>query len=174
MLAANAFYNSDPGPPPGWTGINTNFDYRHVSSPLAAYTRMQSIQALVRTSNANILILPESIVEDWTEATDVFWDETADILGASGRTVLVGATAPVQPVSAPAHRAIDFSAELAALRGTGNAEGVGIVGAARPYRNTIMVRGAQVGVFDQRVPVPIGHVEAIDGLRSSAQSAGDR
>lgn len=156
MLAANGFYSRDPSPPPGWTGIDTNFDHHHNGDPMAAYTRMQSIQTLVRASNANVLILPESIVEDWTEATDSFWEETTQLLRGTGRTVLVGATAPVQRFSEPAHRSIDFSADLAALRGTGNAEAVGNLGAARPYLNTIVIRGAQVGAFDQRVPVPIG------------------
>jgi hypothetical protein len=162
MVAANAFYSRDPSPPLGWIGIDTNFAHSHNSDPLAAYTRMQSIQALVRVSNSKVLILPESIVEDWSEATDLFWDETTQLLRGSGRTVLVGATAPVQRLSEPAHRSIDFSAELAALRGTGaQSESLGNLGAApiiapaRPYRNTIMIRGAQVGSFDQRVPVPI-------------------
>lgn len=163
VLAANAFYSGHPSPPLGWTGIDTNFDNRHVSGPLAAYTRMQSVQALVRNSNANILILPESIVEDWTEATDVFWQETTQLLRGSGRTVLVGATAPVQRLSQPVRSAFDFSSELAALRGArAQPQSLGILGAlsitapARRYRNTIVVRGTQFGAFDQRVPVPIG------------------
>ena len=163
MLAANAFYSRDPSPPLGWIGIDTNFAHSHSSHPLAAYTRMQSIQALVRASNANVLIFPESIVEDWTEATDLFWEETTQLLRGSGRTVLVGATAPVQRLSQPAHGLIDFPAELSALRGTGvRPESLGNLGAgpimapAGPYRNSVMLRGAQVGASDQRVPVPIG------------------
>jgi hypothetical protein len=77
--------------------------------------------------------------------------------------VVVGATAPVQRLSRPAHSSIDFSAELAALRGAGaQPESLGnlragpITGPARPYRNTIVIRGTQFGAFDQRVPVPIG------------------
>jgi hypothetical protein len=163
MLVTNAFYSRDPSPPLGWAGIDTNFDHSHDSDSLAAYTRMQSIQALVRASNANVLILPESIVEDWTEATDSFWEETTQFLRGSGRTVLVGATAPAQLLSEPADTPIDFTAELATLRGTGaqpeslvNLGAVPIIAPARPYRNTVIVRGAQFGAFDQRVPVPIG------------------
>jgi hypothetical protein len=124
---------------------------------------MQSVQAVVQASNANVLILPESIVEGWTEATDLFWEETTDLLRGSGRTVLVGATTLVDRFSETAHRSIDFSADVAALRSTGDErESLGNLGAApitapaRPYRNTIMVRGDQFGTFDQRVPVPIG------------------
>jgi hypothetical protein len=163
MLAANAFYIRELSPPHGWIGIDTNFAHSQNSDPLAAYTRMQTIQALVRASNANVLILPESIVEDWTEATDLFWDETIQRLRDSGRTVLVGATAPVQRLSLPAHSSIDFLADLAALSGRGaqpqtlgNLGAVSIIAPVRPYRNTIIVRGAQSGIFDQRVPVPIG------------------
>lgn len=163
VLAANALYSGEPSPPPGWTGIDTNLDQSQRGDPLAAYRRLQSIQSLVRASNANALILPESIVEDWTGATDLFWEETTDVLRASGRTVLVGATAPVQREPEAAYRSTDFSAAIATLRSGGTQpEGVGNLGAAsfttraRPYRNAIMVRGAQFGTFDQRVPVPIG------------------
>jgi hypothetical protein len=38
----------------------------------------------------------------------------------------------------------------------GNLGAAPIIAPARPYRNTIMVRGVQFGIFDQRVPVPIG------------------
>jgi apolipoprotein N-acyltransferase len=163
MLVANAFYSPDPSPPPGWTGVDTNLGHSRNRNPLAAYTRMQSVQAVVQASNANVLILPESIVEGWTEATDLFWEETTDLLRGSGRTVLVGATTLVDRFSETAHRSIDFSADVAALRSTGDErESLGNLGAApitapaRPYRNTIMVRGDQFGTFDQRVPVPIG------------------
>jgi hypothetical protein len=79
ILAANAFYSGDPTSPVGWAGIDTNFDHSQNSDPLAAYTRMQSIQALLRASNANVLILPESIIEDWTEATDLFLEKTTQL-----------------------------------------------------------------------------------------------
>lgn len=108
MLAANAFYSREPIPPPEWTGIDTNFNQSHNSDPLAAYTRMQSVQALVRAADAKVVILPESSIEDWTEVTDLFWEETTELLRSNGRTVLVGATASVQRLSEPAHRAIDF------------------------------------------------------------------
>lgn len=163
ILAAHSFYSGGPSPPLGWVGIDTSFAHSQNSDPWAGYTRMQSIQALVRASNAKVVILPESIVEDWTAATDLFWEETTQLLRSSGRTVLVGATAPVQRLSQPVRSSFDFSAELAALRGTGdqprslgNLGAVPIIAPARPYRNTIMVRGAQFGAFDQRVPVPIG------------------
>jgi hypothetical protein len=163
MLATNACYSRDPNPPLGWTGMDTNFGHSHTSDPLAAYMRMQSIQALMRTSNAKVLVFPESLVEDWTEATDLFWEETTELLRRSGRTVLVGATAPIQGLSEPVRSSLDFSAELAALRGTENTEAVGNLGAARPYRNTLMVRGTQFGAFDQRVPVPIGMWKPLTG-----------
>jgi hypothetical protein len=93
-----------------WSPIASSVDHSPNSDPLAAYTRMQSIQALLPASNANVVIFPESTVEEWTEATDLFWEETTQLLHGSGRTVLVGATAPVQRLPEPAHRSIDFSA----------------------------------------------------------------
>lgn len=106
-----------------------------------------------------MLIFPETVVPTWTPATDTFWQQTLDRLRASGKTILFGTRVP-----SPSHDAeparYDFSADLAALGGerlpTFSSRTRYRTEAAFPYDNALVVRGAETGAFQQRVPVPIG------------------
>ena len=171
VLVAHTMYPGDPTPPIGWHGVNTNFDVSDTANPTAEYLRAQSIQRFVRMSDAHVVIFPESVITEWTEATDLFWQETTEFLRANGKTVLVGATAPMAPHKGLTRQSFDFSAELASLRGTapmpepfGNLGAQSASARAAPYRNTVIIRGAEFGAFDQRIPVPIGMWQPFTGV----------
>jgi hypothetical protein len=100
-------------------------------------------------------------VPAWTAATDAFWQPTLDRLRSSGKTILVGALVPVPSHTASSAR-YDFSADLAALTGTAPQIRPVIHSKAEPktepafgYDNTLILRGAETGSLQQRIPVPI-------------------
>jgi hypothetical protein len=129
-LIANLFYPGDRQPPPSWQAVNTRFggiSHGQVS-PLQAYSVAQQIQAEAASSSAKVLVFPESIVRAWTDSTDLFWKRSIDTLRQTGKIILIGA---LIPESLP-HRWESYS-----------------------YLNAVIVRGAQTGVFLQRIPVPV-------------------
>jgi hypothetical protein len=159
-FALNVSFHS-PRLPLEWEAVNTVFGgVAHGNTdPIAEYADAQWIQQKALTTGAKVLIFPETVVPTWTPATDTFWQQTLDRLRASGKTILVGTRVPI-----PSHDArpaqYDFSADLAALGGerlpmfssrTGHRPEAGF-----PYDNALVVRGAETGAFQQRVPVPIG------------------
>ena len=157
-FALNVSFHS-PRPPLEWEAVNTAFGgVAHGNTdPIAEYADAQWIQQKALTTGAKVLIFPETIVPTWTPATDTFWQQTLDRLRTSGKTILVGTRVPIPSHDAEPAR-YDFSADLAALGGqrlptsrTGHRTEAGF-----PYDNALVVRGAETGSFQQRVPVPIG------------------
>ncbi len=157
-FALNVSFHS-PRPPLEWEAVNTAFGgVAHGNTdPIAEYADAQWIQQKALTTGAMVLIFPETVVPTWTPATDTFWQQTLDRLRASGKTILVGTRVPIPSHDAEPAR-YDFSADLAALGGqrlptsrTGHRTEAGF-----PYDNALVVRGAETGSFQQRVPVPIG------------------
>ncbi len=59
--------------------------------PLAEYTAAQFIQSAALNSSARVIVFPETVVSNWSEATDAFWDRTIKKLRRDGKTILVGA-----------------------------------------------------------------------------------
>lgn len=157
-LIMNAVYPGDPKPPLGWQGFNTQFTAISPDDPTAGYLRAKSIQQFVRTSNAGVLIFPESVIPEWTEATDLFWQESIESFRASGKTILIGATAPVPSNADVLTRpAFDFSLELAALEGRALRPAPPPSAPVPPlYQNILNIRGVASDTFDQRIPVPVG------------------
>ena len=126
------------------------------------YQIAQEIQARALASQAHVIVFPESVVTNWTDATGVFWNRTITELRVSGKTILVGATLPVAPPAnlvSTSHPQFDFASDLAVLRSPvvfqQNIRSR-IERSASFYRNAVLIRGAQSCLFLQRIPVPIG------------------
>jgi hypothetical protein len=96
LLAAfcNAVYPSDPKPPAHWEAVNTHFGGLGLNgaSPDAELRAAEFIQQRTLTSNARVIVFPETAVPRWTEATDLFWQPTLDTTASSGKTILIGTT----------------------------------------------------------------------------------
>jgi apolipoprotein N-acyltransferase len=153
-----------PRPPFEWEAVNTAFGaVAHGNTdPIAEYAAAQWIQDKAFTTEAKVLIFPETVVPTWTPATDTFWQQTFGRLRASGKTILVGARIPIPSHDAAPAR-YDFSADLAALGGerlpifsTADFRARHKAETGFPYDNALVVRGAEAGAFQQRIPVPIG------------------
>jgi apolipoprotein N-acyltransferase len=159
---ANLAHPTNPQPPPGWVAVHTEFGSiaHYTPSSLMEYQAALQIQAEARSRRAAVIIFPETVVPYWTTATDAFWEETLDFLRGRGETIIVGARIPLRgsaviPIS-------DFFASLAVLRGDLlHASSSSLSGSANEpiwhprYLNTMVVRGADVAIVPQRVPVPI-------------------
>jgi predicted amidohydrolase len=141
-LLAHARYPGDPQPPRGWEAVSTHFGgiSHRATNPLAEYTAAETIQQRALASDARVIVFPESVVADWTPATDMLWQQSLATLRARGETMLVGAVIP------QAQR-FDFAAEIAALNGT-PVLATSLPRATAPsYRNAVVIRGAQAGEF---------------------------
>jgi predicted amidohydrolase len=160
---ANTIHPNSVPPPSGWQAITTEFG-AVAHSTLSAeeeYTIAETIQRKALSSHASVIVFPETVVPYWTAATDEFWRPTFDRLRSERKTILLGALVPRFDQDRPLPQQIDFSAELAALkagvlpmrlngpqdRRTSNSSG--------SYFNALIVRGADVTAFRQRIPVPI-------------------
>jgi len=144
-----------PAPPRGWEAVNTNFGgISHGGRmPAAQFASMHWLQERARESRARVIVFPETVLPMWTDATELFWQQTLAELRASGKAMLIGAGIPTS--SAPPR--IDFSAELAALR---DEPPIAPHAAAQndvpSYWNAALILGTQTGTFLQRIPVPLG------------------
>ena len=176
ILVAHAMYPGDPSPPFGWQAINTQFGASDPADITTEYLRAQGIQQRSRVSEARVIIFPESVLSQWTEATDLFWKETLASLRDSGRTILIGAhSADDRNRGSPT---IQFLGRATALQGSSPAdERFGIQEALRTstvpasYRNTVVIRGAASGMLDQRIPVPVGMWNPFTGSGYRSTSA---
>lgn len=160
-VLANAIHPNDPVPPPGWKAVNTKFgSVAHSAiTPDMEYQTAEAIQHEALSGTASVIVFPETVVPYWTDATDQFWRTGLDALRAKQKTILVGAL-----VARSEHdhgQGFDFSAEIAALQSgdsplrlppSQNQHHTDLGGS---YFNAIMVRGADLNMFRQRIPVPI-------------------
>jgi predicted amidohydrolase len=155
---ANLIHPAEPPLPADWKAINTHFGSIAHGAPdfLAEYQAAEEIQREALGARAAVIVFPETVVPYWTASTDAFWKQTLAELKASGKTVLIGSRIP--RTAATAHPMYDFSAELAALRATP------LLASNRmpetdewspAYFNGIVIRGAQAGIFEQRISVPV-------------------
>jgi predicted amidohydrolase len=161
-LGANLLYR-EPARPPDWEGVNSNFGgIAHGQfSPMAEYRAAQWIQRRAVSSAAKVIVFPETVVPAWTAATDAFWQPTLDALRARGKTIVVGARMliPSQYVDAPS--GTEFSAALASLNSLPGRNPLLVASTPTStasefsYDNSVMIRGANVGAFQQHIPVPI-------------------
>jgi apolipoprotein N-acyltransferase len=131
-LAANGLYRA-PSPPVGWQAINTQFGGAGQGDPdfLSEFLSSEQMQRTITQSNAQVLVFPEHVVTQWTEATEAFWRDSLDSLDARHAILIIGAGLPRTRGS------------LATARGA--------------YYNAAIARGKDtMTVYYQRIPVPIG------------------
>jgi predicted amidohydrolase len=152
-LVANILHPGDRQPPPGWQAVDTHLGAisHGPVSPLREYLAAQDIQALAVASSARVVVFPESVVPRWTRSTDLFWKPTIDTLRQNGKVVVIGA---LIPESAPLSDT-DIHAAIELLRTAHEAQPIPRPAEPHSYRNVAIIRGAQSGIFLQRVPVPV-------------------
>lgn len=91
-LPAQLLYRT-PQPPSDWQTVSTRFGGVGLDTPnpVTEYVVARSIQETALSSPARVIIFPETVVSNWNEATDAFWDRTLERLNRDGKTILVGA-----------------------------------------------------------------------------------
>ncbi len=143
-----------------WEGIDTHFERTSddAATPTKELVAIESIQRLALASPARVIVFPETVVPDWNDATDTFWSPALNALSIDGKTVIVGSKMTAS-IGAVRFSAAEFAASIAILNGTSRSFPRPII--AQPdanvgFRNVLIVRGAHTGIFEQRVPVPIG------------------
>jgi apolipoprotein N-acyltransferase len=94
-LIANGFYKA-PSPPAGWQAINTQFGGAGQGDPdfLSEFLSSEEIQSTIAQSDAQVLVFPEHVVTEWTEATEAFWRESLDTLAQRHATLIIGVGLP--------------------------------------------------------------------------------
>jgi hypothetical protein len=127
-LIANGFYKP-PSPPVGWHAINTHFGGAGQGDPdfLSEFYSSEQIQQTIKESEAQVLLFPEHVVNQWTEATEAFWRDSLNDLARRHATLLIGAGLP------RSHARF-----------------------ARGYYNALIARTEQKrAIYYQRIPVPL-------------------
>lgn len=128
----------EPQPPEDWEAINTNFgsvDYG-AADFVREYQIGRELQARALQSKSKVIIFPEAVATGWV----------GELFQSTTKTVLVGAVEPEK-------KSFDFGNALAALHSSPISNHPA---EWTPYKNEVLVRGAQTGDFLQRVPIPIG------------------
>jgi predicted amidohydrolase len=152
---------------PDWEGIDTHFggvSHEHTGA-IAEFRFVESIQRRALASQAKVVVFPESVVPEWSAATDVFWERTLQGIRSAGKTIIVGSKI-VQPTWIAGVPADDFAASIAMLtsgRPPISAAAPSRPRATLPFRNVLIVRGRDEAIFEQRIPVPIGMWRPLGG-----------
>jgi len=120
-------------------------------SPLREYLAAQEIQNQAAASPAKVIVFPESVVPRWTTSTDLFWKPAIDRLRRDGKVVLIGAIMP-ESLSV---QAAEWRAAADLLRSAHVSWPAPQPEEPYYYRNVAIIRGAESGMFMQRVPVPL-------------------
>ena len=162
-IGALKLHSHDVKPPPGWIAVNTHFG--DVSQPFHDFTAAQFIQEKAAEVPARVLIFPESVIPRWSQATKAFWRQSIDDCRGRGQILAIGAGIPADTGTAKDAveklrelRSYDFEAALDTLRGMEPRLPIRVSNAPpprEPVDNTLLIMGAETGVFYQRVPVPI-------------------
>jgi hypothetical protein len=139
IVLSNLVFTGIPAPPAGWEAVDTHFGgvAHGAQSPVTEFAAAETIQVRAGASTAHVIVFPETVVAMWTEATDLFWQQTLAELRASGKTIVLGA--------GRAMTGIDRVHPLPER-----------VATAQWYRNAVLILGVESGVFFQRIPVPLG------------------
>jgi len=159
LVAAVAnFTYSGPAHQIPWEGINTHFGgiSHERTTALKDLSAAETIQRLAFASSARVVVFPEAIVPNWGAATDAFWCGLISQLSKAGKTIIVGSKISV-PAPSAQFSADDFAASIAILRATRSIPRMPVApNPAASFRNVLIMRGADKGLFEQRVPVPLG------------------
>jgi apolipoprotein N-acyltransferase len=138
-LIANGFYKP-PCPPVGWHAIDTNFGGAGQGDPdfLSEFYSSEQMQQTIKESEAQVLLFPEHVVNQWTEATEAFWRDSLNDLARRHATLLIGAG--LQRLREPHF----------ANRGR--------------YYNTLLAKNEDTqAVYYQRIPVPLAMWKPLTG-----------
>jgi hypothetical protein len=130
-VTANGFYRP-PSPPMAWQAINTQFGGAGQGGPdfLSEFLSSEQIQRTMTQSNAEVLLFPEHVVTQWTEATEAFWRDSLNNLARRHATLIIGAGLP-----RPHHRRF--------------------VGGNSYYNVLIARTNEKQTIYYQRIPVPL-------------------
>jgi apolipoprotein N-acyltransferase len=130
-LLANSFYKP-PRLPTGWQAINTEFRGAGQADPdfLAEFDAHEQMQETISQSNARVLLFPEHVVTQWTEATEAFWRKALHNLAERHATILIG-------VGLPRSRGPHFA------------------DSSRYYNALLAKNEESQAVYYQRIPVPL-------------------
>jgi apolipoprotein N-acyltransferase len=95
-LTANVAYPGSPSPPRDWEAVNTEFGPVAPTprTPRADFAAAQWIQDRATQPQARVIVLPESVVPVWTDATALMWKPTLDRLASTGKTLVIGVCLP--------------------------------------------------------------------------------
>ena len=66
----------------------------------------EQIQQIAVTSEAQVIVFPEAVVNRWTESTDTFWQPTIAKIQARGKTILIGAGLPLPGTASEIRNAV--------------------------------------------------------------------
>ena len=128
-----------PQIPQGWEAVNTQFQpaAHEKADMIREYETGRKIRSYVEHSRSRVLVFPEAVAASWIG--ELFQD--------ANKIVLLGATEPE-------NTSFDFVGTLAALNAPpqSRSDSTGVAG----YKNKLLIRGTQIGEFEQRVPIPIG------------------
>jgi hypothetical protein len=139
IVLSNLVFTGIPAPPAGWEAVDTHFGgiAHGAQAPVTEFAAAEWIQDGARASTAHVIVFPETVVPMWTEATDLFWQQTLAELRASGKTIMLGAGRPITGND----RVPPLPEQLTT---------------APRFRNAVLSAGVESGVFFQRIPVPLG------------------
>ena len=158
LLAVGANLSSRvPAQQLAWTGIDTHFGgiSHEQATALQQLQVAEAIQRDALASPARVVVFPETVVPNWSLATDAFWSQTISKLRESGKTIIVGSK--IDCLTPTRFNARDFGASVAILRAeTSVPEPQVAPSPPASFKNVLVIRGANVGLIEQRVPVPLG------------------
>lgn len=154
-------YDGGPRAPRNWEGINTN--RRPTLGLVQQYEAIDEVLSLSLRSSADVVVFPETTVSTWTSGADAYFGEAIAELKARGKTVLIGSTVEIPPPVGSAV-SLDISGAIRVLNGDSEQGAPLAVRSESRYRNLVVIRGGQSGLFAQRIPVPIGMWHPFSGI----------
>jgi apolipoprotein N-acyltransferase len=93
-IVAAVSFAGEKAPPPDWEAVSTAFDNTS-KNPVEEYAILQQIQQRLHSSGARVIILAETVVPIWTEATKAQWMPIVRKLAENGQTALIGTRIPI-------------------------------------------------------------------------------
>lgn len=95
---ANMVHMHSLNQPTDWEAVSTTFGNTSIelTDPVYQLHVAREIQHRALASRANVIVFPETVIPNWTEATDLFWTQTITALASKGRTILIGTMVSVE------------------------------------------------------------------------------
>jgi hypothetical protein len=98
-----SFCFSRPVPPPSaWAAVKTNLAPGRRFEGADELIASDNVQRIVSDSRAAVVVLPETVISRWTEATEAFWEPTLEELHRQHRLAVIGTGVPIP--NSPAYR----------------------------------------------------------------------